>query len=112
MILHIIKRKVWEQIKNEEFYCCDTLATEGFIHCSLPKQVVKVADSHYKEEVGLVLLCIDPVLVTAELRFEDLNDLGEDYPHIYGPLNIDAVTQVLDLDSKEDGSFRLPTELA
>lgn len=112
MILHIVQRKVWEQAKHEGLYCGDTLATEGFIHCSLPEQIVKVANYNYKGEVGLVLLCIDPAQVTAEVRFEDLYDAGEDYPHIYGPVNIDAVIQVLDFDPEEDGTFRLPEKLA
>ena len=111
MIVHIIKETAWEEAKKNGIYEGDTLKTDGFIHCSLPEQVVAVADYNFKGETGLVLLCIDNDKVNSEIKFEDLYDLGEDYPHIYGPLNIDAVVDVLSFEPKEDGLFQLPQEL-
>ncbi len=33
------------------------------------------------------------------------------FPHIYGPINLDAVIQVLDFEPDENGDFTLPTSL-
>jgi uncharacterized protein (DUF952 family) len=88
-----------------------TLAEEGFIHCSHAHQVARVADAIFRGTRGLVLLVIDPAAVRAEIREEALGDGGERFPHIYGPLNVDAVVDVLPLEPSADGSFELPAVL-
>ena len=87
------------------------LAEEGFIHCSHAHQVVPVADAIYRGTPGLVLLVIDPAAVRAEIREEALCNSGERFPHIYGPLNVDAVVDVLPFEPTADGSFELPASL-
>lgn len=71
-----------------------SLATEGFIHCSFPHQVRGVAAAFYADIEELVLLTIDPLLLDAEVRVEDTTGGGKDFPHIYGPLPVAAVTDV------------------
>ena len=117
-----------------------TLAEEGFIHCSYAHQVVRVADAIYRGTRGLVLLVIDPAAVRAEIREEALGRVGPGseggadrpagrgpgggeatdrrsagcrgaIPHIYGPLNADAVVDVLPFEPAADGSFELPASL-
>jgi uncharacterized protein (DUF952 family) len=75
-------------------YEADTLATEGFIHCSEPHQVVDTANVLFRGRPDLVLLVIDPTRLDAPLRYE-ASKRGT-FPHIYGPLNVSAVTAVLD----------------
>jgi uncharacterized protein (DUF952 family) len=58
----------------------------------------------------LALLVIDPELVTAEIHCEDGGN-GNFYPHIYGPLNVGAVTAVVAFEPNSDGSFELPAGL-
>ena len=55
--------------------------------------------------------CIAPEAVTAPIIYEDSYGLGQNFPHIYGVLNTDAVTQVIPLPAKNDGSFSLPDTL-
>jgi uncharacterized protein (DUF952 family) len=55
-------------------------------------------------------LVIDPHLVTSEIRREDGGN-GNFYPHIYGPLNVNAVTAVVAFERNPDGSFVLPARL-
>gem|GEM_PF-1008279 len=107
-LLHIAPRVVWEAAQAAGVYRGDTLAAEGFIHCSLPEQVLGVANERYRGQAGLVLLCIDAHLVTAPIRDEDCYETGQRFPHIYGPLNLEAVVAVKEFQPATDGSFRLP----
>lgn len=108
-ILHITQRHEWEKAKNLGTYRSNTLDSEGFIHCSTPIQVLGSANRFFKNQTDLVILKIDIDRVTPEIRYEgvDSNNL---FPHIYGELNIDAVTGSIDLESHPDGSFILPPE--
>jgi uncharacterized protein (DUF952 family) len=110
VILHIVARGEWERARREGVYRPASLAREGFIHCSAPAQVVRVANASFRGTKGLVLLCIDPAAVRAEIRREGPAPDAL-FPHIYGPLNLDAVVRVLDFRAEPDGSFRLPPEL-
>jgi uncharacterized protein (DUF952 family) len=114
MIYHITQRKAWEQTRPAGEYRGDTLDTQGFIHCSTSGQVVRVANSYYPGQRGLVLLCIDADKLRAELRYEAPDGPaveGESsFPHIYGPLNIDAVTDVLGFEPGADGTFTMPVK--
>ena len=112
MITHITKKEIWEKIKQNEVYEPESLKSDGFIHCSKINQVVKVANYLFSEEKNLVLLCIDEEKVNSRIVFEDLYQAGEKYPHIYGPMEVEAVTAVYDFNPDEKGSFTLPEELS
>jgi uncharacterized protein (DUF952 family) len=72
-----------------------TLAQEGFIHASREDQWRATKQRFYADvPEELVLLEIDPARLTAELRVEEVPEAGEEFPHIYGPLNLDAVVAV------------------
>ena len=110
IILHITQREQWEQAKFLEVYHGNTLDSEGFIHCSTPQQVIKVANTFFTNQKELVLLCIDADKVKPEIRYEGIEG-EEQFPHIYGNLNLDAVLQVIDFEHGKDGFFKLPPEL-
>jgi len=110
VILHITTREQWEQARRLGVYRGDTLESEGFIHCSSVRQAVPVANALYRGRSGLVILCIEAGRVEAEIRYEGA-DRGELYPHIYGPLEIEAVSLVLDFEPGEDGTFSLPQKV-
>jgi uncharacterized protein (DUF952 family) len=110
-IFHITQRQAWEASQAQGLYRCDSLKTEGFIHCSTQTQVIRVANSFYHGQSGLVLLHIAVDRLQAELRYDPI-ETGEVFPHLYGPLNLDAVVQVLAFEPRTDGSFDLPEELA
>jgi uncharacterized protein (DUF952 family) len=106
IIFHITTREAFA--KHEATYAPELFSVEGFIHCSTPDQVVKVADARFRGQAGLVLLCIDTDLVKAEIRYENLEGGQELFPHIYGELNTDAVVQIAEFAPGADGYFTLP----
>ncbi len=112
MITHITSERRWEKARKEGVYKSKSLTTEGFIHCSGLDQVVDLANYLFRGQKGLVLLAINEKKVEAKIEFEDLFDSGELYPHIYGPLNIDAVEGVYEFNPNPDGFFNLPPELS
>lgn len=109
-ILHITSKVEWEKAQKEGFYVAPSLAKEGFIHCSLATQIVAVANCNFKGQQGLVLLEISEDLLKASVKYEDLYNLHELYPHIYGSVNVEAVTRVVPFPPEEDGTFLLPRE--
>ncbi len=109
IIFHITHPADWEQARQQGQYTSDTLASQGFIHCSKLDQIIDVANRFYSGQRDLVLLAIAPARVEAEVRFENLEGGDELFPHIYGPLNLEAVTAVLPFPPEADGHFiRLP----
>ena len=111
IILHICPRSAWEHAVAVGAYRGDTLDSQGFIHCSEPRQVVEVANHLFRGRTGLVLLVIAPERVRAPIKHEDGGN-GESYPHIYGPLEPAAVERVLPFEPGPDGEFQLPAGLA
>ncbi len=109
VIFHIAKSQQWEEAKQLQSYRGDTLESEGFIHCSTLLQIVRTSNKFFAGQTGLLLLLIDSDKVQAEVKYEPA--AGDDYPHIYGPLNVDAVLQVIEFEAGADGKFELPEEL-
>ncbi len=100
MIVHIVEKLSWEQAQSSGEYRAASLATEGFIHCSRPEQVLQVANRFYRGIPDLLLLWIDPRRLSAPLRYEASD--GELFPHIYGALNLDSVIRVCELAPDAD----------
>ncbi|WP_026732794.1 DUF952 domain-containing protein [Fischerella sp. PCC 9605] len=109
-ILHITRGEKWKQAQLAGMYRADSLDSEGFIHCSTPKQIIKVANNFFANQKGLVLLFIDSDQVKAEIRYEAA-EVDELFPHIYGALNIDAVFKFVDFNPGKDGFFQMCPEL-
>lgn len=106
-ILHLCRPEEWESAQARGDYRAESLEREGFIHCSTPEQIVATAQRHRRGQQGLLLLVIEPERVGPEIRYEEAKN-GEAYPHIYGPLNLDAVVAVKPFPLQPDGSFLQP----
>jgi uncharacterized protein (DUF952 family) len=108
-ILHITSRSSWEQARRAGSYAAGTLAGEGFIHCSTAGQVLRVANNYYPGQHGLVLLVIDPARLKAQVRWEPGTDKPDElFPHVYGPIELEAVVEVLPYEPAADGLFSPP----
>ena len=113
MIYHITSRKAWIDATRNGAYTAPSLQTEGFIHCSTAAQVLPVARGFFAGQTGLVLLAIDTRRLESEVKWEsaappDGVAEGVTFPHIYGPIALDAVVQVLDFEPNARGEFALP----
>ena len=83
------------------------MAAEGFIHCSTATQLPAVANRLFQGRRGLLALVIDDARVAAPIVYENLEGGDALFPHIYGPLNRDAVTAVVRLICRDDGTFAI-----
>ena len=112
LIYHITTASDWAQAQASGEYTLSTrgltLAEEGFIHCSTAGQVATVANMLYQGLPDLLVLVIDTDLVRPEIRIEQLAGAPEPFPHIYGPLNPDAVVGTRRFEPGPDGRFSFP----
>lgn len=95
MLFHITTRQAWQDAAHHGVYLAPSLELEGFIHLSTESQWRATLARYFQGHHGLVLLHIDPVRLTSEVRYEAAH--GERFPHLYGPLNLDAVVTISDV---------------
>ena len=105
IIYHLIDRASWDSARSTQEHRADSLAAEGFIHCSEDQdQLLRVANRLYSGRKDMLALAVDPELLSAPLKREPSRS-GEVYPHIYGALNTDAVVKVHGLMLDTTGTF-------
>jgi uncharacterized protein (DUF952 family) len=113
-IYHIAAAADWERAVREGQYTMSTrgltLAEQGFIHASTAGQVALVANAFYRDVPDLLLLVIDPERVGPEIRYEPVPGQDAPYPHIYGPLNTDAVVEARPLHRARSMIVSPPTD--
>jgi uncharacterized protein (DUF952 family) len=115
LIHHLTSADYDRALPPEAPYLPPDYAIDGFIHCTQdPAVLVHVANIFMKGVAGEVLvLAIDPERVTSEIRLEapsppapaDSPLFGVMFPHIYGPLNRDAIVEVRTVMRAADGTF-------
>jgi len=98
VIFHLAARAEWEEAQRSGRYDRSTagrsLEDEGFIHCADEDQVAGVAEAFFAGRSDLVLLVIDPAKLSSPVRRERRDGSDQAFPHVYGPLNVDAVAEV------------------
>ena len=112
-LLHITERDSWLAAIPAGDYRMSTrgvtLAEQGFIHCSLRRQLRGVAELLYGGAAcDLVVLVVDSDKVPVAVRYEAASPGGEEFPHIYGPLPVAAVTSVMPVTRDPAGRLVLP----
>jgi uncharacterized protein (DUF111 family)/uncharacterized protein (DUF952 family) len=106
-LCHVVERERWDEFAEADEYTHPTLDEQGFVHLSAPAQVPAVAQSNFLDADEPVVLVLDRERLEG-VRYEEQPSGG--YAHVYGPIDTDAVVDVLVLPF-EDGHFRLPEEL-
>ena len=111
IILHLAFRADWDTGVASGAYQAPSLAEEGFIHASADEaQLLRVAARLFAGRTDLLALDVDTDRLPAESPvIREAARSGEIYPHVYGPINPDAVVRVRRLvpDDGEPGGFAL-----
>jgi len=100
-IYHITSAESWEIAKEKGFYEASSLVDEGFIHCSTADQVKDTLQRFFLGQTNLVKLVIEPSKLQHPLKYEIAPSLNIAFPHVYGVINLEAVTQVLPITTYE-----------
>jgi uncharacterized protein (DUF952 family) len=98
VIYHLTTVQEWEEAQDKGFYDPPSLQREGFIHCSTEEQLDMVMKKNFQQHENLVKLIIDPSRLLQKLQYDQDSETQQEFPHIYGPLNLEAVTQIVFLD--------------
>lgn len=106
IIYHITTAQRWHNTKGQnQPYEAEFFGVEGFIHCSNADQVVRVANRLFRNTPSLILLHIQTERLHPRLVYENLEGGKELFPHVYGPINLDAVVRISQFEPGLDGSF-------
>lgn len=108
MIYRIAEAPDWVAAQGSGYFASADLGAEGFIHCCTAPQIAAVANRYYQGHERLLLLEIDETRVPAPVRWEDLRNAGELFPHVYGQIPLVAITRCLALQPGLDGRFSAP----
>lgn len=97
IIYHITEKNYLEtQLKSGQYLSSD-FSVEGFIHLSTKTQVENSLIRHFAGKKGLVLLQIDYEKLAEIIKYEEATN-GELFPHCYGPIPIDAIMMVEEIN--------------
>jgi uncharacterized protein (DUF952 family) len=105
MIYHIVIESDFRAQFKGPVYFPEGLHNDGFVHCAIEPSVIPVANDYYAGAAGRVLLLeIDPVRLASETRYEAAAPApgggsshlasASQFPHVYGPINREAITGV------------------
>ncbi len=110
-IYKICSASAWREAERQGVYrgSADDIR-DGFIHFSLPSQLAETARKHFLGQTAMFLIEVDADALGDALRWEPSRG-DELFPHLYGELDLGAVTNVLDMHTRADGSHDIP-ELA
>lgn len=100
IIYHVTTGEEWKKALFDGSYEAPSLKSEGFIHCSTEQQVQGVLERYFSGQANLLKLVIDTEKLNFELKFELAPSVNEEFPHVYGPINLDAVVGILPLQDE------------
>jgi uncharacterized protein (DUF952 family) len=101
---HLIPHEVWAASDPAAPLTRDSLADEGFIHCTDGADaLIATANRHYRDDPRLfIALTVDLDAVTSPWRYDDP---GTPYPHIYGPIDRGAIVDQTPVIRAADGTY-------
>lgn len=105
LLFHITTKDNWKQYNNSGSYEPESLESEGFIHFSTGKQVEGVANTLFGDKDEILLLVIDATTLHEDIKYEKDEDSDEKFPHLYSPLNTNAIIDKIPIKTENDGRF-------
>jgi uncharacterized protein (DUF952 family) len=96
--------ETWESQREAASYEPEAFEREGFVHCTHGEQyLVDVGNRYYVDDPRPhVALQIDVVKLAARVVYEDPEHV---FPHVYGPIETDAVVAVREMVRDSGGRF-------
>jgi uncharacterized protein (DUF952 family) len=113
LIFHVATHADWSGALLDDAYRTSTLGKtvddEGYIHCSRYFQIDDVLQRYYGDcDSRLTLLTINARRLHVPWRLDAVPGEAMSFPHVYGPLNLDAVIAATPITRHEDGAFAFP----
>ncbi|MBO6947119.1 MAG: DUF952 domain-containing protein [Rhodospirillales bacterium] len=109
VIYHMCRAEEWAMALAEGSYEGSSQdKADGFIHFSTKKQVWTSAAKHRRGQPGIILLCVDAKKLGKNLKWEPSRG-GDLFPHLYGPLDVDAVIETIPLPLGDDDVHVFPS---
>jgi uncharacterized protein (DUF952 family) len=114
VILHLLPRRTWEEVRGDTTYLPESFEADGFVHCSGDDEVLLAVANRFYTTVDdeVAVLTLDEALLASEVRWEAADpgpppgvDPGTMFPHVYGPLELAAVVDVRVLSRDGAGRF-------
>ena len=81
--------------------------SDGYIHLSTAAQLTETVDKHFAGQDGLWVAEVDLEALGGAVKWEESRG-GALFPHIYGPLPLEAVVAYSPLERDDDGTVKLP----
>jgi len=122
-LYHLCSQASWDAATSSGVpYKPPTYDQDGFTHLTQdPALLIPVANTFYTGEPGdWIVLCLDDSKLSSEVKFEPAAPVGSRppaglkgsaqadeplFPHLYGPINFDAVCDKLPVKRASDGTF-------
>jgi uncharacterized protein (DUF952 family) len=116
LILHLLGAdEAARAVAADRDYLPDAYAVDGFVHCTVGDgSLLEVANAYYRHRTEpMVAWTIDTDRLTSEVRWEAPAppdgsvpaDRSIRFPHVYGPIALQAVTATRALRRDEHGAF-------
>lgn len=93
-VYHITTAAALETLQQTGVLKAGSLQTEGFVHCCEGWQLPGVIERFYPNVPGLQVVAIQPQKLASKLVYEKASDVEEWFPHVYGPINREAIVEV------------------
>lgn len=102
--------ELWDKAQKTGEYRYSTISSSleevGFIHATSPDQTIAMLNRRFIDRDNILLLVADLDKIDSEVKFEaPLSGSPGVYPHIYGPLNVDAIIDTYTPIKNSSGRF-------
>lgn len=102
IIIHNMKIKTWERVKNNHSFGKENIEEHGFLHCCKPEQFHLIIPRLKKNGGDFAVIFIDTDKLASTLKWEYSKSMEQDFPHIYGEINRESVVKAVSLEDYEN----------
>lgn len=107
LLFHLTTKENWNKYKKSGNYEPESLESDGFIHCSTGSHVEDTANRFFAGQDEILLLIIDASMIREDIKYEKDDETGEKFPHIYGPVSVNAIIDKIEIRAEDNGKFNI-----